>query len=92
MEYVRSEHVQLTSKSPSFTTGVQRVRSSSSGHQSSGHGLDEETRMFFSLMAEGNIDSLRELLEEAQTEKSSLKSLFCHPLCDCKKCSALTVK
>ena len=90
MEYVRSEHVQLTTTTPSAigpstVSTVQRIRSNSSG-------IDEETKHFFSLVEDGNVELVRKMLEQTRIEKSSLQSLLCHPLCDCKKCTALQEK
>ena len=87
MEYVRSEHVQLTNQAPPSSinqTTVQRLRSNSS--------VDEETRQFFNLVSEGDLNAVNQLLENTRMEKTSLQSRLCHPLCDCEKCTALLDK
>jgi hypothetical protein len=89
VEYVRSEHVQLTNHTPSsiklphtVTTVQQRIRCNSSG-------VAEEGRHFFSLVSSGDLKAVRDMLDKAQVEKSSLKSKLCHPLCSCKRCTEL---
>lgn len=85
MEYVRSDHVQPSTKVSHISQAdVQRLRSSS--------GVDEDTRQFFSLVSEGDVQLVRRMLEKAELEKTSLQSRLCHPLCDCRKCSALLDK
>ena len=86
VEYVRSEHMQQSTKALSHIgqVSVQRLRSNS--------GVDEETRQFFTLVTEGNVQQVRSMLEKAELEKSSLKSRLCHPLCNCRKCSVLLDK
>ena len=86
MEYVRSDHVQ-PSPAPSHISqaDLQRLRSNSGA-------VEEDTRHFFSLVCEGQVGPVRQMLEKAELEKTSLQSQFCHPLCDCKKCISLLDK
>ena len=87
VEYVRSDHSQLSARAPVphiRQADVQRLRSNS--------GMDEDTRHFFSLVAEGSLQQVRSMLEKAELEKTSLQSRLCHPLCDCRKCSVLLDK
>ena len=60
---------------------AQRMRSNS-----------EETspvKLFFKSVTEGDFDSVRALLEEAELQSEASKKLLCHPLCTCDKCTAL---
>ena len=89
MEYVRSEHVQLRSSTSSSSglaqAKVHRIRSNSSSMQ-------EATEVYFKLVAEGDSEAVKEMLDKAMQEKDNLKSLLCHPLCDCRKCTRLLDK
>ena len=94
VEYVQSDHVQLTSRHPHPAQAPSPVRGPPPPLRlrSNSGAMAEETRQFFQLVTEGGMEKLREVLEKAEQEKSSLQALFCHPLCDCKKCIALIDK
>ena len=48
-----------------------------------------EAQVFFELLAEGDSQAVKQLLDQALQEKANLKSGLCHPLCDCRKCTEL---
>ena len=90
MEYVRNEAQQLATVNVSAsginTTKFKRLRSNSCTV------ADEETdpiKLFFKSICSGDVEAVKAHLKNAQTEKNELKAKMCHPLCNCKECTAL---
>ena len=53
---------------------------------------DEETdpiKVFFKSIRNGDVDAVKKHLKLVQSEHEEIKSKMCHPLCNCKKCTAL---
>ena len=89
MEYVRNEaqHLATTNITASGinTTKFKRLRSNSAM-------ADEETdpiKRFFKSICNGDVEAVKAHLRHVQTEHEEFKAKMCHPLCNCKECTAL---
>ena len=54
--------------------------------------MRDEDSDFFSRVCAGDVTAVRGLLEREKDEAESFKTKLCHPLCDCKRCTALIEK
>ena len=92
MEYVRNEALQLATVNVSAsginTTKFKRLRSNSAM-------TDEETdpiKLFFKSICNGDVRAVKAHLKYVHSEHEEFKAKMCHPLCNCRDCTALQEK
>ena len=89
VEYVRNEAQQLATMNVSAsginTTKFKRLRSNSTMADEEG----DPIKMFFKSICNGDVEAVKDHLQNVQSEHAELKAKMCHPLCNCKECTTL---